>query len=81
MSQITFFDACSIGDITVVQELLDCENVNPQFANNEPLEIALRNGHFDIVQLLLKDPRVLQDTVNLVRISIAHVVVLRSCFS
>jgi ankyrin repeat protein len=78
---MSFFDACAAGETEMVRELLKNENINPQYANNEPLEIALLNGHYEIVYILLKNPRVMQDYINLARICISHIVDMRSSLS
>ena len=68
--QISFITACRTGNLEAVKILLSDPDVNPQYCNNEPLEAALINRHFDIVKLLLNDKRVLSDTLNLTRICI-----------
>lgn len=42
--------------------------INPQFANNEPLEAALVLEDKTIADLLLQDPRVLNDMNSIIRI-------------
>lgn len=74
VNQQTFFEACANGDVVKVQEMLLDENVNPQYANNEPLEVALKKKHFNIVKILLQNEQVKRDTANLVRICIENMV-------
>jgi ankyrin repeat protein len=68
-----FKTACSTGNLHRVQQLLLNPSINPQYANNEPLELAMKNGHKDIVNLLLKDHRVINDKENLMRICVKHI--------
>jgi len=51
-----FFDACRNGKIDIVKQLLT--QIDPSAQNNWTIKVAAENGHQDVVELLLKDPRV-----------------------
>lgn len=52
--------ACSSGNIEIAKYLLNVKRVNPNTPGIDfwtPLEIAAQTGVFEIVDLLLQDPR------------------------
>lgn len=69
---MNFIEACKEGNLERVEYLLRDPHVNPQYANNEPLEIAMKHGHFEIAKLLLRDSRVMEDKDNILRIYLNH---------
>ncbi len=52
-----FINACRNGDINVARDKL-AEGVNPGIHDNTALLTAVYNGHTNVVELLLSDPRV-----------------------
>jgi len=53
-----FIKACGSGDIDVVRELLQDENIDPAYNDNAAIQCATEKGHTEIVRLLIADPRV-----------------------
>ncbi|KAJ3258964.1 hypothetical protein HK103_003105 [Boothiomyces macroporosus] len=51
--QASFVAACANGHTNIVERLLDDERLNERSARG--LQMAHKNGHFDIVDLLVKD--------------------------
>lgn len=47
------FSGCEYGNVKLVEECLNHEDININMETNLPLRLAAKNGHFDIVQLLL----------------------------
>ncbi len=53
---VTLLKACLRGDISVVETLLDCANLDCQnYLNRTPLMIAIIEGHSDIAIMLLNN--------------------------
>ena len=57
--QKEFIKACKVGDFDIVKSLLFNENVNPADDNNLAIQLTSLNGHFNIVELLLRNNRVI----------------------
>ena len=53
---LVFLRACESGDIEIATSLID--KVDPALSTNWAMEGACKNGHLEIVRLLLADPRV-----------------------
>ena len=51
-----FVNVCKNGNIDDVKQLLSV--IDPSIKNNYAIRWAAENGHKDVVELLLKDPRV-----------------------
>jgi RNA polymerase sigma factor (sigma-70 family) len=50
-------NACKVGDLAVVTQLIerDVDLVNPGYAQPAPLKIAVREGHIELVEFLLEN--------------------------
>lgn len=53
-----YSNACKLGNLKLLKELLVDKSVNPAEHNNSPIRIACEYGHEKIVALLLTDKRV-----------------------
>jgi hypothetical protein len=53
-----YSNACKLGNLKLLKELLVDKSVNPAEHNNSPIRIASEYGHEKIVALLLTDKRV-----------------------
>lgn len=50
--------ACQVGDVDFVRELMECSGVDVMWLGNYPIRAAIKNGHDEIVDLLLDSGRV-----------------------
>ena len=54
-----FLKACIIGNLSFVKEYINIVDINCDF--NAPMICAVKNGHYEIVKLLLSHPNIHTD--------------------
>jgi ankyrin repeat protein len=59
-------DASFAGRLDIIELLLQNNKVDPTLYDNAPIKIAFEEGYSDIVARLLKDPRVIALSPNIV---------------
>ncbi|KAJ3257803.1 hypothetical protein HK103_004271 [Boothiomyces macroporosus] len=57
-SRLIFCGAAAVGDVQLVEFLLNDRRFNPNVLPGNPLIQAVKNGHFEVVKKLLSDNRV-----------------------
>jgi len=54
---ITFW-ACENGNLSLLKKLLEISKINPSVHDQYLIKLAVHNGHLQVVDMLLQDPRV-----------------------